>query len=158
VEGEMFKSSKDLSDFFRQILLYLAPSKTMPKRGTPRSFRRHQMAQQQTKLAQELVSLFDLRKSKVRIEKELSQAAYEAQRDIRYLTLMFSDGIPDIAIKCTDTESIKWDSRAQSLLYVHENGVQLLEATAREIRIKMRPYLTGLVVAAKVFYSDECEP
>lgn len=113
------------------------------------------MAQDQSKLAQELVSLFDLRKSKIREEKALSQEALEAQRDIRYLTLMFSDGIPDVSIKCTDAESIKWDSRTQSLLYVNETGIQLLEATAREIRIRMRPHLTLLVLAAREFYSEQ---
>lgn len=105
-------------------------------------------------LTTELVSLFDLRKSKVRNEKILTQAAFEAQRDIRYLTLMFCDGIPDVTMKCTDTESIKWDSRSKNLLYICENQVQILEAASKEIRVKMRPFLTDLVKKAKAFYSD----
>jgi hypothetical protein len=109
---------------------------------------------QKNNLSQELVSLFDLKKSKVRDEKLLSQAAFEAQRDIRYLTLMFCDGIPDISMKVTDTEDIIWDSRAQKLLYVDKGQVQMLEATSKEIRVRMRPFLTDLVRKAKDFYSD----
>lgn len=112
------------------------------------------MANTDSNLSQELVSLFDLKKSKARNEKNLTQAAFEAQRDIRYLTLMFCDGIPDISIKCTDTESIRWDSRAQKLIYQDQNDVQLLEAASKEIRVRMRPFLTELVKKAKDFYSD----
>ncbi len=112
------------------------------------------MADQKSNLSQELVSLFDLKKSKVRDEKMLTQSAFEAQRDIRYLTLMFCDGIPDISMKVTDTENINWDSRAQKLLYVNNGHVQILEAASKEIRVKMRPFLTDLVRKAKDFYSD----
>lgn len=105
-------------------------------------------------LNDELVSLFDLKKSKLRDEKVLTQEAFEAQRDIRYLTLMFCDGIPDITLPVTDHEQIKWDSKAQKLLYVHGDRVQILEAASREIRVKMRPFLTDLVRKAKDFYSD----
>lgn len=105
-------------------------------------------------LSNELVSLFDLRKSKIRDEKILTQAAFEAQRDIRYLTLMFCDGIPDVSMKCTDTETIKWDSRSKNLLYVSSGQIQLLEAASKEVRVKMRPFLTDLVKKAKDFYSD----
>lgn len=112
------------------------------------------MANQKSDLNDELVSLFDLRKSKARDEKILTQEAFEAQRDIRYLTLMFSDGIPDITMKVTDTEDIKWDSRAQKLIYINNNQSQLLEGASKEIRVKMRPFLTDLVKKAKDFYSN----
>lgn len=105
-------------------------------------------------LSQELVSLFDLKKSRIRDEKNLTQEAFEAQRDIRYLTMMFSDGIPDITMPVTDTETIKWDSRGQKLLYVLDGNIQLLEAASREIRVRMRPFLTDLVRKAKDFYTD----
>lgn len=105
-------------------------------------------------LSQELVSLFDLRKTKARNEKNLTQAAFEAQRDIRYLTLMFCDGIPDISVQCTDTEIIRWDARVQKLIYHNGDEVQLLEAASKEIRVRMRPFLTGLVKKAKSIYSD----
>lgn len=110
--------------------------------------------QQKSDLNNELVSLFDLRKSKIRNEKDLTQAAFEAQRDIRYLTLMFCDGIPDITMKCTDSESICWDSSAKKLLYKVGNEVQILDAASKEIRVKMRPFLTDLVKKAKDFYRD----
>lgn len=106
-------------------------------------------------LSHELVSLFDLRKSKVRDEKILTQAAFEAQRDIRYLTLMFSDGIPDLSMKVTDTETIKWDAHAQKLIYYKGETVQLLEATSKETRVRMRPFLTDLVKKARDFYNND---
>ncbi len=118
------------------------------------TYREEPVADQKSNLTQELVSLFDLKKSKVRDDKLLSQAAFDAQRDIRYLTLMFCDGIPDISMKITDTENINWDSRAQKLLYVNNGQVQMLEATSREVRVRMRPFLTDLVRKAKDFYSD----
>ena len=106
-------------------------------------------------LSQELVSLFDLRKSKVRDEKLLTQAAFEAQRDIRYLTLMFSDGIPNLSMKVTDTETIKWDAHTQKLIYYQGETVQLLEAASKETRVRMRPFLTDLVKKAREFYSND---
>lgn len=112
------------------------------------------MKEQKSELTQELVSLFDLKKSKIREEKELTQAAFEAQRDIRYLTLMFCDGIPDLTMKVTDTESIKWNSLTQKLIYVNGDTAQILEAASKEIRVKMRPFLTDLVKKAKDFYND----
>ncbi len=112
------------------------------------------MKDQKSALTQELVSLFDLKKSKIREEKLLTQAAFEAQRDIRYLTLMFCDGIPDLTIHVSENESIRWDSHAQKLLYIKSHEVQLLEAASRDVRIKMRPFLTDLVKKAKDFYLD----
>lgn len=109
---------------------------------------------EKSELSGELVKLFDLKKSKIRNEKDLTQAAFEAQRDIRYLTLMFCDGIPDVSIKCTDTETIKWDSYSKNLLYVCGNQVQILEATSKETRVKLRPFLTDLVKKAREFYTD----
>lgn len=112
------------------------------------------MSGQKNDLSQELVSLFDLRKSRIREDKVLTEEAFKAQRDIRYLTLMFSDGIPSISIQCTDTEVIRWDERAQKLIYVQGDNAQLLEASSKEIRVRMRPFLTELVKKAKDFYSD----
>jgi hypothetical protein len=109
---------------------------------------------QKDDLSMELVSLFDLRKSKVRVDKVLTQEAFEAQRDIRYLTLMFCDGIPDLMIKCTDTESIRWDARSKNLIYICGAQMQILEAASKEIRVKMRPFLKDLVKKAKEFYSN----
>jgi hypothetical protein len=112
------------------------------------------MADRKNNLSQELVELFDLKKSKIRDEKELTQEAFEAQRDIRYLTLMFSDGIPNISMQVSDSEVINWDKDAQKLLYVNNGKVQLLEAASKEIRVRMRPFLTELVKKAKDFYSN----
>ena len=113
------------------------------------------MGEDKNRLTDELVSLFDLKKTRIREEKILTQKAFEAQRDIRYLTLMFCDGIPDITMKVTDDEMIRWDSHAQKLLYVKGDHVQLLEASPREVRIRIRPLLIELVKKAKDFYSDK---
>lgn len=112
------------------------------------------MASHKSPLTEELVSLFDLRKSKIRDEKILTQEAFEAQRDIRYLTLMFSDGIPDVRMRVSDTEEIKWDAQAQKLFYICQGEIQLLEAAPKIIRVRMRPFLTDLVRKAKDFYGD----
>ena len=111
------------------------------------------MANLNSDLSSELVSLFDLRKSMARDEKNLTQAAFEAQRDIRYLTLMFCDGIPSISMECTDSESIKWDARAQKLIYQCGTDLQLLEAASKEVRVRMRPFLKELVKKAKDIYT-----
>ena len=113
------------------------------------------MGEENNSLTNELVSLFDMKKTRLREEKTLTQKAFEAQRDIRYLTLMFCDGIPDINMEVSDSEVIKWDSHSQKLLYIKEDHVQLLEASSREVRIRMRPFLIELVKKAKDFYSDK---
>lgn len=111
------------------------------------------MANLDGNLTQELVSLFDLRKTKARNEKNLTEEAFEAQRDIRYLTLMFCDGIPDVSLKCSETESILWNSRVQKLIYQNGKDMQLLEAASKEIRVRMRPFLTELVKKAKDIFA-----
>ncbi len=112
------------------------------------------MSIQKDQLSQELVSLFDLKKSKLRGEKILTQEAFEAQRDIRHLTLMFCDGVPDVSMPVNDHESILWDSKSKKLLYVNSDQVLILEAAPREIRVRMRPFLTDLVRKAKSFFDD----
>lgn len=108
----------------------------------------------QNPLTHELESLFDLKKSRTRDEKILTQQAYEAQKDIRYLTMMFCDGIPEITMPVNDHESIKWDAKGKQLLYIKNNHIQILEATSRDVMVRMRPFLTDLVRKAKEFYSD----
>ncbi|MGE3609310.1 MAG: hypothetical protein AB7I27_06960 [Bacteriovoracaceae bacterium] len=105
-----------------------------------------------TNLSQELVELFDIRKAKIRDEKILTQLSNEAQRDIRLLTHMFRDGIPDLEVKISLHESIMWDSNSQKLMYANERSKVLLEGAPREIRIKARPFLTELVKKAKDLY------
>lgn len=105
-------------------------------------------------LSNELVELFDMKKARIREDKDLTQKAYEAQRDIRLLTLMFRDGIPDITMSVNDHESIRWCSRTQQLIYITGENAQILEATSKEIRVRIRPFLKDLVKKAKDFYSD----
>ena len=107
-----------------------------------------------SELSQELEELFDMKKAKVRDEKRLTSEANEAQRDIRLLTLMFRDGIPNINVPVSEEEAIRWDADSQKLLYVNGKAAQILEGASREIRIRMRPHLSLLVKKAKEFYQD----
>lgn len=106
-------------------------------------------------LSQELVELFDIKKAKIRDEKRLTFEANEAQKDIRLLSLMFRDGIPDIKIQVNDREFIRWCEGNQQLIYSDGQITQLLEGTSKEVRVRMRPFLKDLVKKAKDFYSDE---
>lgn len=103
-------------------------------------------------ISRELGELFDLRKAKIRTEKLLTQEATEAQKDIRLVTLMFRDGIPDLEIDISSDEKIIWDSKSQVLIYQSQRQDQLLEGASREVRIKVRPYLKELVKKAKQLY------
>lgn len=103
-------------------------------------------------LSQELVELFDIKKAKIRDEKILTQLSNEAQRDIRLLTHMFRDGIPDLEVALSHNETLVWDSSGQKLMYISDNSSLLLEAAPREVRIRARAYLSELVKKAKNLY------
>lgn len=111
------------------------------------------LAQRQN-LNQELTELFDLKKAKHRREKLLEQEAAEAQKDIRLLTLMFRDGIPDVTMPMADGEALIWDSRNHQLLFRKDNHAQVVEGTSREVMVRLRPVLIDLVKKAKDFYAD----
>lgn len=100
----------------------------------------------------ELVELFDLRKAKLRYEKDLTQQANEAQKDIRMLTVMFREGIPSLKVKIDEGEYIIWQEETGNLLYSNGKINILLEAASREVRIKARPFLHEMVEQAKKFY------
>ncbi len=107
---------------------------------------------QRESLNQELTELFDMKKAKVRNEKRLEQEAEESQKDIRLLTLMFRDGIPDVVMPMSDNESLSWDARNQQLLYKKDNHSQVVEGISRDVMVKLRPYLIQIVKKAKEFY------
>jgi hypothetical protein len=94
-----------------------------------------------------------MKKAKIRKEKMLEQEATEAQKDIRLLTLMFRDGIPDINMPMSDNEILIWDSRNQQLLYKKDNQAQVVEGTSRDVMVRLRPFLIQIVKKAKEFYS-----
>ncbi len=110
-------------------------------------------ANERADLNQELTELFDMKKAKLRKEKMLQHEATEAQKDIRLLTLMFRDGIPDITMPMSDNESLTWDARGQQLLYKKENHSQVVEGTSREVMVRLRPFLIQIVKKAKEFYN-----
>lgn len=100
----------------------------------------------------ELVELFDMKKRKLRAQKDLTQKALEAQKDIRMLTVMFRDGIPSLQVKIDEGEYIMWDAQNGSLLYSNGKTKIMLEASEPEVRIKARPFLYEMVAQAKKFY------
>lgn len=100
----------------------------------------------------ELVELFDLKKAKLRQDKELTTKADEAKKDIRLLTVMFRDGIPSLKIKIDEGEYIIWDAESNNLLFSNGQKKVLLEASSKEICVKARPFLLEMVEQAKKFY------
>jgi hypothetical protein len=111
------------------------------------------MPDKKTALEQELVTLFDLKNSKLRESKKLTEDAMEAQKDIRLLSHMFRDDIPDVTIPLSRNEWLKWDSKDQKLLFIDENQIQILDSAPRETMIRIRPYLSLLVKQAREFLS-----
>lgn len=110
-------------------------------------------ANERADLNQELTELFDMKKAKIRKEKLLQHEATEAQKDIRLLTLMFRDGIPDITIPMSDNEALLWDARGHQLLYKKDHQSQVVEGTSRDVIVRMRPFLIEIVKKAKEFYN-----
>lgn len=105
-------------------------------------------------LQTELEDLFDIRYAQKRNDKILTKEAMEAQRDIRLITHMFRDGIPDITMPINDHESIKWDSDNKRLLLIGPEGAQNLEGAPKLIMVHVRPHLSMLVKQAKEFYKN----
>jgi ERCC4-type nuclease len=112
------------------------------------------MLEKSRSLDVELEELFDIRFAKTRDEKTLNQAALEAQRDIRVITHMFRDGIPDVEIAINSVEILKWDSGQKRLFLRKEDEVLSLEAASRETVVRIRPFLSSLVKQAKEFYRN----
>lgn len=100
----------------------------------------------------ELVELFDMRKAKIRNEKNLTAQADEAKKDIRMLTIMFSDGIPSLKVKMDEEQYIIWDAPLKSLFFFNGKKQVLLEGSEKEICVKARPFLREMVAQAKKFY------
>ena len=112
------------------------------------------MKERKSALEQELEELFDARNAKTRHEKILNQESMEAQKEIRLLTHMFRDGVPDVTIPINSNEAIKWDFKLQKLLYLNGDNSYILEGTSRLIMIRLRPHLTDLVKKAREFFND----
>jgi len=110
------------------------------------------MNEKNVSLESELEELFDIRYAKIRSEKDLKNEAMGAQKDVRLITHMFRDGIPDITIPVDDNCSLKWDSNAKHLIFVNQIGSYILEGAPREILIKVRPHLSLLVRQAQDFF------
>lgn len=100
----------------------------------------------------ELVELFDMKKAKLRYEKDLTQKANEAQKDIRMLIMMFREGIPSLEVKIDEGEYLIWEEETGNLLYSDGKARILLDAASKEVRVKARPFLREMVKQAKNFY------
>jgi hypothetical protein len=103
-------------------------------------------------LESELEELFDIRYAKIRNEKDLKNEAMAAQKDVRLITHMFRDGVPDITIPLTDSSSLRWDSNNKRLILLNSTGTHNLEGAPLETLIMVRPHLALLVRQAKDFY------
>ena len=112
------------------------------------------MKDKELNLAHELEELFDIKHARNRDEKKLNQDAMDAQRDIRLLTHMFKDDVPDISIPINAHESIRWDASSKNLLFLDQGTSQILLGASRQTMIRVRPHLAQLVKQAKEFYRD----
>lgn len=109
---------------------------------------------QSLKLEADLGELFDIRNARMARDKRQNEDAVAAQKDIKMLIMMFSDGIPSIHLPLGDHETLEWDFSGKRLLY-HANGqTQYLDAASKDILIKVRPHLRDLVKKAQDFYRD----
>jgi hypothetical protein len=110
--------------------------------------------EQSLKLESDLGLLFDIRNAKLAKEKKMNEEAALAQKDIKMLIMMFSDGIPSMTLSMGENENLQWDLQGKRLLYQLGDQVQYLDAAAKEILIRIRPYLRDLVKKAQDFYRD----
>ncbi len=102
----------------------------------------------------QLGELFDIKNAKARREKQINLESQEAHKEVKLLTLMFSDGIPSITIQLGDNERLEWDSQIKKLVYHSEERSIFMEGISKELLVKIRPHLNDLVKKAKEFYRD----
>lgn len=110
--------------------------------------------EQKTQLETELGELFDIRNAKLRRDRKMNEEAILAQKDIRMLMHMFSDGIPSVTIPLGDEEFLEWDAEIKKLLYHKSHISHFVEALSKENMVRIRPHLRDLVRKAKDFYRD----
>lgn len=106
-------------------------------------------------LSLELQELFDLRFAKARDEKKLADDTMATQQDIRLITHMFKEDVPDVSVPLGDEAWLKWDSQSKKLFYVKGQESTILESMPKQIMIKVRPHLRMLVDQAKDFYRND---
>lgn len=105
-------------------------------------------------LETELGELFDIRNAKVRREKQLNEDFVAAQKEVKMLILMFTDGIPSVTIPLGDREYLEWDHTICKLLYHKDEVSQFIEGISKATLVSIRPHLRELVRKAKEFYRD----
>lgn len=105
-------------------------------------------------LETELGELFDMRNAKLRKDKYLNEEFLAAQKEVKMLILMFSDGIPSIKIPMKDNECLEWDADVRKLVHRRNQECAAIESVSKETLVDIRPFLKQLVRAAKEFYLD----
>lgn len=105
-------------------------------------------------LETELGELFDIKTAKIRKEKFLNEEFLAAQKEVKMLILMFSDGIPTLKTPMKDNECLEWDADVRKLIYRRDQECLPIEAVSKETLVSVRPFLKQLVRAAKEFYLD----
>lgn len=105
-------------------------------------------------LESELGELFDIKTAKLRKEKILNDEFLAAQKEVKMLILMFSDGIPSLRIPLRDGETLAWDADVRRLIHCRNQESSLIESVSKETLVSIRPFLKDLVRAAKDFYQN----
>jgi hypothetical protein len=105
-------------------------------------------------LETELGELFDMKKARQRKDKFLNEEFLAAQKEVKMLILMFSDGIPSIQMPMKDNEYLEWNAEVRKLIYSSGQERSAIESVTKETLVSIRPFLKQLVRAAKEFYLD----
>jgi hypothetical protein len=107
---------------------------------------------QKSMLETELGELFDIRKTRRRMEMREDQDIMETKNEIKLLIRMFSDGIPSMTVQIADHETLEWDNRVKKLLYQKNEYAQYIDTANKMTLLRIRPFLKELVKKAKNLY------
>ena len=105
-------------------------------------------------LETELGELFDIKTARLRRDKFLNEEFLAAQKEVKMLILMFSDGIPSLTIPMKDNECLEWNAEVRKLVHRQGQASSPIESVSKETLVSIRPFLKQLVRAAKDFYLD----
>lgn len=105
-------------------------------------------------LETELGELFDIKSARLRKDKFLNEEFLSAQKEVKMLILMFSDGVPSLKIPMKENECLEWDADVRKLVYRRHQECSPIESVSKDALVSIRPFLRQLVRAAKEFYLD----
>ncbi len=110
------------------------------------------MHQSQSEFEKGLNELYDIRLRKERLRRENEENAMIVKKEIKLLTLMFSDGIKDISLPLDENEVLEWDSRSRRLIYHKGEVSRFIETVSNDLLIKIRPFLKMMVSQVRESY------